>query len=343
MRKRRTENNTSVFLQLSPLTIKDSKQNRVRHAERQTLRSQRNQEVAVMKFLITSVVLRGNLFFCHVWTYIHSIKIFSGGTRVLSARHKADRWGWKLPNNREMTSKDLNNLHEDRVQMLNITSGNFSLLISNLTEEDEGLYSCWIYKNQHKYFCLAVRGCVVSESDETMMSHPGQSVLLSCTCEDDQTKPKHFEWRRLDLDKRIVSETERSTGRFQTPVHDSPANVSLLISDLTEADQGSYVCTVNGKQSRVINLIVKGSERVFMSILMTGLMMLMVLVSALCIYWRCVTAKKNRSRTGQREDHECDVTYAAVKLNMKPKLQDKGTTKSEDEVIYSSVVHSKCQ
>ncbi|XP_056588403.1 uncharacterized protein LOC130408916 isoform X2 [Triplophysa dalaica] len=228
-----------------------------------------------------------------------------------------------------MTSTELNNLHEDRVQMFNITSGNFSLLISDLTEEDEGLYSCWINKNQHKYFSLAVKGCVVSESNETMMSHSGQSVLLSCTCKDNQTKAKHFEWRHADLDKRIVSETERSTGRFETPVHDSPANVSLLISDLTEADQGSYVCSVNGKQSRVINLIVKGSEWLFMSILMTGLTMLMVLVSALCIYWRCVTAKKKRSRTSQRQDHECDVTYAVVKLNMKPKLQDEGTTKSE--------------
>lgn len=96
---------------------------------------------------------------------------------------------------------------------------------------------------------------MVSESDETTIS-----VLLSCSCEDDQTKPEHFEWWRSDLNKRIVSDTERSTGRFKTLVHDSPANLSLLISDLTEADQGSYVCTVNRKRSRVINLTVTGKS-----------------------------------------------------------------------------------
>ncbi|KAI7794677.1 putative contactin-3-like, partial [Triplophysa rosa] len=142
-------------------------------------------------------------------------------------------------------------------QIQQTIQGHYALLISDLTEEDEGLYSCWINKNQHKNFRLAVKGCVVSESNETMTSHPGRSVLLSCTCEDDQTKAKHFKWRRADLNKRIVSETEKRIIRVD----------SEWKSD---------------KQ-------VTGSESLFMSILITGLMMLMVLGSALCIYWRCVT------------------------------------------------------
>lgn len=74
-----------------------------------------------------------------------------------SSRHTPDQLGWKLPNNREMTFTEPI-LHERRVQVLNNISGNFSLLISDVTEEDEGLYSCWLNMNQHKNFSLTVKG-----------------------------------------------------------------------------------------------------------------------------------------------------------------------------------------
>lgn len=60
---------------------------------------------------------------------------------------------------------ELNGLYQGRFHMFDKNSGNFSLLIPNLTEKDEGLYSCRINENQHKSFNLTVKG------KEMMNSH----------------------------------------------------------------------------------------------------------------------------------------------------------------------------
>lgn len=78
-----------------------------------------------------------------------------------SARFKPGEVRWKL-NYREINqmtnSNELNRLYQGRIHMFDTHSGNFSLLIPNLTENDEGLYVCWINENQHKSFSLTIKG-----------------------------------------------------------------------------------------------------------------------------------------------------------------------------------------
>lgn len=86
-----------------------------------------------------------------------------------SARHEPDsKFRWKLPNyieiNHTINPTELRRLYQGRLHMFDISSGNFSLLISNLTEEDEGLYSCWSNENQHKNFSLTVKGTEMRNS-----------------------------------------------------------------------------------------------------------------------------------------------------------------------------------
>ncbi len=81
-------------------------------------------------------------------------------------------------------------------------------------------------------------------------------MILPCSCEDPKTKPEHFKWKRA-VNKTLVSDAEEINGRFQT-IRDSPHNLFLQISDLTETDGGEYVCSVNGKQSRRVSLTVTG-------------------------------------------------------------------------------------
>lgn len=97
-----------------------------------------------------------------------SISRYSGESVFLpclikcSGRHNPDKFRWKFPNNREINqrtnSAELNRLYQGRFHMFDKKSGNFSLLISNLMEKDEGLYSCGINENQHKSFNLTVKG-----------------------------------------------------------------------------------------------------------------------------------------------------------------------------------------
>uniref|UniRef100_A0A8C1BE79 Ig-like domain-containing protein n=1 Tax=Cyprinus carpio carpio TaxID=630221 RepID=A0A8C1BE79_CYPCA len=144
--------------------------------------------------------------------------------------------------------------------MFDISSGNLSLLISNLTEEDEGLYSCWSNENQHKNFSLTVKGCTLSETErEPETKYTGDSVLLSCSCEDPNSKPEDFRWTHVESSgTEVSSETPRYKDRVHTFHKTTPSNLSLLISNLTEDDQGTYRCTVNHKTSADTRLIVKG-------------------------------------------------------------------------------------
>ncbi|XP_048033843.1 carcinoembryonic antigen-related cell adhesion molecule 5-like isoform X2 [Megalobrama amblycephala] len=199
-----------------------------------------------------------------------SISRYSGESVFLSclvkcsARYKPDKIRWKLPNNREINqttnSTELNPLYQGRFHMFGKQTGNFSLLIPNLTEKYEGLYSCWINESQHKSFNLTVKGCALSETErEPKTKYPGDSVLLSCSCKDPKSKPEAFRWTHLDSN---VTEVSNETLRYRARVHmfnkTTPSNLSLLISNLTEDDQGIYRCTVNNKTSTRTSLTVKG-------------------------------------------------------------------------------------
>ncbi|KAI4884871.1 hypothetical protein NFI96_026782, partial [Prochilodus magdalenae] len=153
--------------------------------------------------------------------------------------------------------------YEDRVQTFNKTSpGNLSVLISDLTVEDAGTYSCWINQNQYRTFTLTVKGCTLSELHETqIIRSPGQSVLLPCYCSDPNTKPGSVKWKRVDPggtegSSKMVIYSER----VQMFNKNLPADLSLLISNLTEQDQGTYRCSINTNQSINIRLSITGSS-----------------------------------------------------------------------------------
>ncbi|XP_067227547.1 embigin-like isoform X1 [Chanodichthys erythropterus] len=274
-----------------------------------------------------------------------SISRYSGESVFLScfvkcsARHKPDKIRWKLPNNREINqttnSTELYTLYQGRFHMFGKNTGNFSLLIPNLTEKYEGLYSCWINENQHKSFNLTVKGCVLSEHPNTIISYPGESVTLPCSCEDPKTKPKHTEWKRAAVNETLVSDSKDVSGRFQI-LRDSPHNLSLRISNLTEADGGLYVCTVNGKQSRSINLTVTDLSKNYLkySLIFPICLMLLLLTGFIC--WRFTRANKGRSRVTQRPDHQDDMTYSSVMLINSEKP---AKNQQQDDDTYSSVVY----
>ncbi|XP_066527608.1 polymeric immunoglobulin receptor-like [Hoplias malabaricus] len=168
---------------------------------------------------------------------------------------------WITPHHGDLLSTELPQRYNGRVQTFNQNSpGNLSVLISDLTEEDGGRYSCWINQNQYRHFRLRVRGCTLSEPQETVISkYPGDSVLLPCSCTDPNIKPLSVKWQRVDSGGTEVSSgTPLYTGRVHVFNETLPANLSLLISDLTEQDQGTYRCTINNKQFVSIKLEVRG-------------------------------------------------------------------------------------
>ena len=60
------------------------------------------------------------------------------------------------------------------------------------------------------------------------------------------------------MDTEISNTTGPYRGRVQMLNRHSPGNASLLISDLSEKDQGHYTCVVDERYQTHISLLVKG-------------------------------------------------------------------------------------
>ncbi|KAI4898208.1 hypothetical protein NFI96_007369 [Prochilodus magdalenae] len=129
-------------------------------------------------------------------------------------------------------------------------TGNLSLLISHLTEEDGGDYKCDAKKRGYRDIRLSVKACSLESSGIPLniSAHTGGSVQLSCSCTDPHTKPMGFSWRKLNTTRNTWEEISRESDQYRNRVQlfncDSPGNLSLLISHLTEEDGGEYQCYI---------------------------------------------------------------------------------------------------
>ncbi|KAK2886107.1 hypothetical protein Q8A67_016944 [Cirrhinus molitorella] len=265
------------------------------------------------------------------------------------------RWTHVESSGTEVSNKT--SQYKDRVHMFNkMTPSNLSLLISNLTEEHQGTYRCTVNNKTSTNTRLIIKGCVLSEHQNTKISQAGESVILPCSCEDPQTKPERFEWKRAAKNETLVSDANKINSRFQI-IRDSPHNLSLRISNLTKTDGGLYVCSVNGKQSKHVNLTVVTdsanisafeNQNYYYLIFLVCLMLLLVIG---CIYWRWTRGSRG-SQVIQRPNDEDDVTYSSVTYIKGKKRTGKKeevvystmadmSRSAQDDVTYSSVVHIK--
>ncbi|XP_036438476.1 cell surface A33 antigen-like [Colossoma macropomum] len=105
-------------------------------------------------------------------------------------------------------------------------------------------------------------GCVLQDEWQTkdITAYTGESVLLPCYCAELYTTPVRFSWSKgnINTQEEISSESGQYRNRVQLVNGHSPANLSLLISNLTEEDGGSYQCNAEEHEYVYIILTVKG-------------------------------------------------------------------------------------
>ncbi|KAF5889311.1 neogenin-like isoform X7, partial [Clarias magur] len=157
----------------------------------------------------------------------------------------------------------LNDEHySGRVHLFNnISAANLSLFISDLRVEDQGIYRCSTGQQEYREISLFVDGCELVKKTEVehVTVFTGESVVLPCVCTDLQDKPQGLKWefyRNNHAQEIYPKQTGHHRNRVKLVSNNSPGNLSLLISHLTEEDQGDYTCFVQA-DSRDFRLSVK--------------------------------------------------------------------------------------
>ncbi|XP_056609737.1 uncharacterized protein LOC130426812 isoform X2 [Triplophysa dalaica] len=144
-----------------------------------------------------------------------------------------------------------------------IKQGNFSLLLKNVRQEDEGQYTCTVHSGQESGETVVeikdVERLIVSGSDQSLSVYVGEDVTLNCSV-DSHIPTEDIEevsWKKRVQDKHITvllyesnttlldASDERYTDRvefFSDEIH--RGNFSLRLKRVRTEDKGLYMCQV---------------------------------------------------------------------------------------------------
>ncbi|XP_072524062.1 uncharacterized protein [Salminus brasiliensis] len=141
-----------------------------------------------------------------------------------------------------------------------IKHGNFSLLLTDLTSKDAGVYSCTVYRQQETGQASVeikdVEHLIVTGSQVTG-AYVGEVITLSCSV-DSHIPPEELSvsWKKVDQQIPVLifqdgtahqeSTHERYINRveFFGPEEIRKGNFSLRLKDLQTEDEGLYICEV---------------------------------------------------------------------------------------------------
>ncbi|XP_067249440.1 polymeric immunoglobulin receptor-like [Chanodichthys erythropterus] len=129
---------------------------------------------------------------------------------------------------------------------------NLSLLISDLRQDDEGMYQCKTEQSTSIY--LKVKSCDLVQNTKATIpvtGYAGESVVLPCSCSELLAKPEQIQWMYY-VEKAFKEiypneKSERHKNRVKLLNQTSPGNLSLHISALTAEDEGDYYCSVSSQ------------------------------------------------------------------------------------------------
>ncbi|KAG5835062.1 hypothetical protein ANANG_G00268130, partial [Anguilla anguilla] len=147
-----------------------------------------------------------------------------------------------------------------------ISKGNFSLLLRNVTTEDKGLYKCIVHTEHESYETkvkIDIERLVVTGADVPVFAYAGEDVILNCSVDTHVSlKELEVEWIKTngeilmllfsEGDNRPESQHERFRGRAEFFSEEIPkGNFSLKLRDVKTEDRGEFMCKVHTNRESV--------------------------------------------------------------------------------------------
>ncbi|KAG7325339.1 hypothetical protein KOW79_011655 [Hemibagrus wyckioides] len=165
--------------------------------------------------------------------------------------------------NGESRPESQNHLYHDRAQFFTkgIAHGNFSLLLTDVTSKDAGVYKCTVYTTLDSGETLIeikdIERLIVSGA-HVISAYAGEDITLNCSV-DSHLPPENIEevsWKKIDEDILVLLYQEgqiltESTGEryvdrveFFSAEERNKGNFSMRLKNVRTEDKGLYMCLV---------------------------------------------------------------------------------------------------
>ncbi|KAL4647794.1 hypothetical protein GN956_G8822 [Arapaima gigas] len=189
----------------------------------------------------------------------------------------------------------------DRAQFFTqeISKGNFSLLLENITTKDEGTYKCLVYTNLGKNETLVeinIGGLLVKGADKPVYAHAGEVVVLQCSVDTSRPVEKlQVEWIKTENEILLYSagRFDRLWDRAEFFTEEIPkGNFSMKLRNFKIQDKGEYVCNVHtdtGSANVTVQVKDLGFSALRTSVLVVSLAVTPVLIMTCLQLWFCLS------------------------------------------------------